>query len=67
MTVAYLNLTAPLLDAQTLADPRGFEQWWEATRQLGWSHEQRLAAILEIDSPLASVRASNVYADLRRP
>jgi tetratricopeptide (TPR) repeat protein len=67
MTVAYPNLTAPLLDAQTLADPRGFEQWWEATRQLGWSHEQRLAAILEIDGPLASVRASNVYADLRDP
>jgi tetratricopeptide (TPR) repeat protein len=67
MTVAYANLTTPLLDAQTLADPRGFEQWWEATKQLGWSHEQRLAAILEIDGPLASVRASNVYADLRDP
>jgi tetratricopeptide (TPR) repeat protein len=59
--------TAPLLDAQTLADPRGFEQWWEATRQLAWSHELRLSAILEIGGPLASVRASYVYADLGDP
>ena len=52
------------LDAETLSNPRGFEQWWESTTQNHWTHERRLAAILTVGGPLASVRASNVYADL---
>lgn len=52
------------LDAQTLSDPRGFEQWWELTTLHHWTHEQRLTAILTVGGSLASVRASNVYADL---
>jgi tetratricopeptide (TPR) repeat protein len=52
------------LEAETLNSPRGFEGWWEQTVQHQWSNEQRLAAILAVDSPLAKVRASHVYADL---
>ena len=60
---ALLEIELPL-DAETLSSPRGFEQWWETTTQHQWTHEQRLATILAVGGPLASVRASSVYGDL---